>query len=50
MTRANINLQSAVISKGPSLSFLGNYKNISFDNLKERHDNFSFAKAIELKN
>lgn len=26
-----------------------NYKNINFDTLKERHDNFSFEKAIETK-
>lgn len=25
------------------------YKNITFDTLKERHDNFSFNKAIKTK-
>mgnify|MGYP007096721726 CR=1 FL=1 len=29
--------------------FYMNYKNINFDNLKERHDNFSFEKVIETK-
>ena len=29
--------------------FYMNYKNINFDNLKERHDNFSFEKAIDTK-
>jgi hypothetical protein len=32
-----------------STSFIKNYKNINFDTLKERHDNFSFGKAIEVK-
>ena len=29
--------------------FYYNYKDISFDTLKERHDNFSFDKALESK-
>ena len=31
----------------PKNSFVRNYKDINFDTLKERHDNFSFSKAIE---
>ena len=30
-------------------SFIRHYKDINFDTLKERHDNFSFNKAIETK-
>ena len=30
-------------------SFVKHYKDINFDTLKERHDNFSFSKAIEVK-
>ena len=32
-----------------STSFVKHYKDINFDTLKERHDNFSFSKAIEVK-
>jgi hypothetical protein len=28
-------------------SFIKNYKDINFDTLKERHDNFAFGKTIE---
>jgi hypothetical protein len=31
----------------PTASFIGNYKEINFETLKERHDNFSFQKAID---
>jgi hypothetical protein len=30
--------------------FAKHYKEITFDTLKERHDNFSFEKVIETKN
>lgn len=30
--------------------FAKHYKEINFDTLKERHDNFSFEKVIETKN
>jgi len=32
-----------------STTFVKHYKDINFDTLKERHDNFSFSKAIEVK-
>jgi hypothetical protein len=30
--------------------FAKHYKEITFDTLKERHDNFSFEKVLETKN
>ena len=33
-----------------SLKCRKNYKDITFDNLKQRHDNFFFEKAIKTKN
>ena len=32
-----------------SSKFVRHYKDLSFDNLKSRHDNFSFGKAITAK-
>jgi len=40
--------EQAMVSRS-STSFIKHYKNINFDTLKERHDNFSFGKAIEVK-
>ena len=31
-------------------SFIKNYKDITFDTLKERHDNFSIEKVLSTKN
>lgn len=36
-------------NKSVDPSFTRHYKHINFDTLKERHDNFSFEKAIETK-
>ena len=35
--------------KIPVISFYQNYKEINFNTLKERHDNFSFYKAVDVQ-
>ena len=41
---------TAASTAGARNAFTKNYKEITFDTLKERHDNFSFEKVLRSKN
>ena len=41
---------TAATSKNDGNMFTKHYKDITFDTLKERHDNFSFEKVLTTKN
>lgn len=50
LNKPKLSSATSVDQVGTRSVFTKHYKDINFDTLKERHDNFSFEKVLETKN